>query len=329
MIKLMAAALSVGLAIETGPQASHNLGVAQEVDVPAAQPTGATQLDDIVVDGRPLREATTNFIDRIMATPRARGAAVWHDRVCLGVGNLQRPVAEALIDRISDVAVSVGLALERPGCEPRVFIVFAEDADAAARNLVETRGRHFRIGLSGADRGEAAVETFLASDRPVRWWQASAPVNAETGVVAGRYPGRTAFSAPLGGITSPTDLGSYGANTFGSRLRSPLRDDLSQVIIIVDIDQVEGVDFGQLADYLAVVSLAQIDPDVDPGPYDSILGLFVHPEIAPPGLTDWDRAFLEGLYGAEQTADNPQSRLSAVADNMARKVREQQAAPAD
>ena len=78
-----------------------------------------------------------------------------------------------------------------------------------------------------------------------------------------------------------------------------------------------------------MISLAQIDPDVDPGSYDSILGLFAHPESAPAGLTDWDRAFLEGLYGAEQTAENPRSRLSAVADNMARKVREQQAAPAD
>ncbi len=328
MIELMAAALWVGLTIDGGSQAAWNSGVTQ-AEVSAGQVTQSTQLDDVVVDGRPLREATTDFIDRVMATPRARGAAVWQDRVCLGVGNLQRPVAEALIDRVSDVAVSVGLDLGRPGCEPRVFIVFAEDADAAARDLVETRGRRFRIGLSGADRGEAAVEAFLASDRPVRWWQASAPVNADTGVVAGRYPGRTAFSGPPGGITRPSDLGSYGASTFGSRMRSPIRDDLSQVVIIVDIDQVEGVDFGQLADYLAVISLAQIDPDVDPGPYDSILGLFAHPESAPAGLTDWDRAFLEGLYGAEQTAENPRSRLSAVADNMARKVREQQAAPAD
>jgi hypothetical protein len=292
--------------------------------VAQSQTEPATQLEEVVVNGRPLADATVDFVARVVATPRARGAATWNGTVCLGTGNLRRPTAEALIERISMIAEGVGLTLGRPGCQPRVFIVFAEDADAVARDLVEARGDRFRIGVSGSDRGDSAVQAFVTSDRPVRWWQASVPVNAENGQVVARLPGQPPFEPA--GLERPSDFGPQGVNTFASRLRSPLRDDLAQVVMIVDIDQVAGVDFGQLADYLAMVALAQIDPDVDVGPYNSILSLFDDPETAPTGLTDWDQAFLAGLYGAVQTSDNSRARLSAVADTMARRLRDRQSA---
>jgi hypothetical protein len=55
----------------------------------------------------------------------------------------------------------------------------------------------------------------------------------------------------------------------------------------------------QLADYLAVVSLAQIDPKTDPRQFDSILNLFSNPAPCS-GLTDWDLKYLQALYGFDQ-----------------------------
>ena len=63
-----------------------------------------------------------------------------------------------------------------------------------------------------------------------------------------------------------------------------------------------GTTWQQLADYLAVVSLAQINPDADLAAFDSILNLFSNPN-AYSGLTDWDRSYIRALYSydPEQT----------------------------
>jgi hypothetical protein len=59
--------------------------------------------------------------------------------------------------------------------------------------------------------------------------------------------------------------------------------------------------FGQLADYIAMASLARIDPRLDPDAdlagTSSILRLFGQSsEGVPSKLTNWDQAFLKGLY---------------------------------
>ena len=218
-----------------------------EVTAPQDAPE-QTRLGDIVVEGRPLVAATRDFVARISAPAANRGAAVWHRTVCLGVGNAPRPTAEAVIENISAIAVSLGLQLGRPGCQPRAFILFAADPDGAAREIVERRGRGFRIGIAGADAGPQALRAFLESDQPVRWWASSAPVNVDTGIVVERLPGAPPFESPLGGITRPGDLGQRGVVTTGSRMNDPRRDELAQIIVIVDVDRVEGVEFQQLVD---------------------------------------------------------------------------------
>src|SRR5690606_17891531 len=74
-----------------------------------------------------------------------------------------------------------------------------------------------------------------------------------------------------------------------------VRDELNKVIIVVDGEQVAGVGLPQLGDYLSMVALAQVDPEGDTDGFATILNLFDDPEGSP-GLTGWDRAYLEGLY---------------------------------
>ncbi len=84
-----------------------------------------------------------------------------------------------------------------------------------------------------------------------------------------------------------------------SRIHDGTRDDLLYVIIIVDATQLKGTTWQQLGDYLAVVSLAQIDPNTNPADFDSILNLFSNP-AAYSGLTDWDRSYVRALYEFDQ-----------------------------
>src|SRR5690606_21457939 len=104
------------------------------------------------------------------------------------------------------------------------------------------------------------------------------------------------------------------------RLTRRTRDDLQQAVVVVDIDALDRVDFGQLADFISMVALAHIDMRGDTSAVPTILGLFDSDRPPEPTLTEWDRAFLQALYGAEQTSTNPRANAAGVAELMRREL---------
>jgi hypothetical protein len=80
--------------------------------------------------------------------------------------------------------------------------------------------------------------------------------------------------------------------------------------------QGKGTTWEQLGDYLAMVSLAQINLDSNPVAFDSILNLFSNPG-AYSGLTDWDRAYVRSLYELDQERE-PRLQRNALVGRMAR-----------
>lgn len=278
----------------------------------------ATVLDDVIVEGRSTRSVTDSFVGNISAPALQRGPARWDRQVCIGVTNLRAEVAQPIIDRISDVATQVGLSLAPPGCKPNLVIMMTDDGQAMARQMVQSRGRDMMVTVSGATLGRKALEAFQTTDRAVRWWHISLPI-APSGAPTVRLPGQGAFNVG-GSITRPSDLGDFGVQNNGSRLTSPVKDELKQVVVIVDITKLEGYDFSQLADYLAMVGLAQIDPEARTDRFDTILNLFAPDGPALTGLTAFDHAYLKGLYSAQNVSQSNQARLSEVADGMARSL---------
>jgi hypothetical protein len=268
-----------------------------------------TTLEDVVVDGRRLDQAIDDFVADIVAPPVNRGPARWHRRVCVGAINFRSDVAQALVDQVSAVAADAGLEIGEPGCSANVLILGTDDGSALAAGLVDRAPRAFRPGYSGAARSSEALERFVDTQAAVRWWHVSVPVDRETGAVAVRLPG-----------FSPPRLRGEGL------LRTPLRNDLLKVFIIVDVTAAGGVDVRRLGDYVGMVALAQIDPEADPSSYDTVLNLFDTPD-SQRGLTDWDRSYLESLYGAELNARATNQQGGEVSSSMYRDLRD--APPAD
>jgi hypothetical protein len=79
------------------------------------------------------------------------------------------------------------------------------------------------------------------------------------------------------------------------------------VLVVVDERQIEGVTVVQLADYIAMAAFTELRSRPQPGDAPTILALFENGGEPPPGLSDWDRAFLRGLYGT-----NPESVTQRV-----------------
>ena len=303
-------AITLGWA--TSSQAQQTPG-----DAPPAQDPPAAELGEVVVEGHRGQEPTWRFV-RSSAPPIGdRSMARWTSSVCVGVLGMQGPAARMMADRISDWAHSLGLRIDSPGCEPNIIVVATDDAGRTARELVSSRPRQFRVGVPGADRGAGALAAFQHNDVPVRWWHVALPTNPDTGLPAVRLPGAVP-SAGSGDLSRPSDFGTTGVPVAGSRLTRRIRDDLQQAIVVVDVDVLDVVGFGQLTDFVSMVALAHIDMRGDVTDFPSILNLFGAGGEPEPTLTDWDRAFLKALYGAEQTSSNPHANASDVADAMRR-----------
>ena len=205
----------------------------------------------------------------------------------MGVVNLQREAAQYIADRVSRLALEVGLTPGEPGCQPDVVIIFTTDASHVAATMVKEEPRLFRPGMghSGMIIGLKALDEFVESDKAVRWWHVSMPVDARTGQRAIRLAGDD--GPPVVNVAGP------------SRIHSGTRDDLQLAMIVVDPTKLTGTTWQQLGDYLAVVALAQVDPKADLSSFDSILNLFSNP-LAYSGLTDWDVSYMRALYAFDQ-----------------------------
>ncbi len=283
------------------------------------EPNATTEpLDEVVVRGRRLSEIDSDlrvyidqFLDEVAAPTQGRGYARWHRQVCVGVHNLERSAAQYVVDRISRLALDVGLEPGEPGCRTEVNIIFTTDAAQMTKEMVERNRRVFQFGGNylNAHLGREALDNFVETDKAVRWWHVNLPVDARGG-------GAALELSDTAGACQPNC--SPWINVSGpSRIHSGIVDALQYVIIVVDAAKLRGTTWQQLGDYLAVVSLAQIDPGTDPTPFDTILNLFTNP-AAYSGLTDWDRSYVQALYGLDQERA-PQLQHNDLVSRIARR----------
>ncbi len=293
----LSAALALSLALAGGPVLAQD----PAPQTPPGQPRA--ELEEVVVEGRQLEALVREFVVEVSQPASRRGLARWNRPICVGAVNLRAEIGQYIIDRISDVARELEVEAGEPGCRPNILIVAADDGAALASAIVEDRPSNFDLRHNGTDAGTRAFRNFRTGDQPVRWWQISMPINSDNGQRAVRLPGDPA----------PPEIHVFAA----SRLRTQIRDDMIRSIVIVDVERLGGANLVQLADYLALVALAQVDGEADTSAYPTILNLFEDPASAPPGLTDWDRSYLTALYEHDQLRINRGSQVRAVAEAVA------------
>ncbi|MES2626695.1 MAG: hypothetical protein V4628_15520 [Pseudomonadota bacterium] len=232
----------------------------------------------------------------------SHGYARWRDKICVSVHNLRNAqTAQYVADRVSAVALEVGLRPEEPGCTPDLSIIFTSDGAALATSMVSTKRSAFRPygGAGGTTQGLDALEKFATSDAPVRWWQVTMPVDR------------------LGNIAVNVNRADQGIPVVwssGFLITKSISDEVWATYVIVDITKIGNAGWEALADYVAMVSLAQVDPKGVPANYNSILNLFKTTNPAK-GLTELDWTYLRALY-AMDTRRTPRMQRSLLASTM-------------
>jgi len=276
---------------------------------PAQQPPAQNQAnDEIVVTGERMRTILRDFVGDISApaSQRENQIARWDHRICTGVfGMTHRDQAQFIADRIAQRAFAIGLEPSPSGCRANIVIFVTPDANALSHTLArEYRGLlSLRRDVNNNTPNMAALDDFAASTRPVRWWHVSNTYTAD-GMRVGD---------PIGGMAS--ENGALVRVFDPSRLRRAVRQDFDRVIIVVDARQAAGHTIAALSDYLAMVSLAQLAPSVETAAYPSVLNLFSS-DRSVTGMTNWDIAYLDGLYHAPRNANSANEQEGRIADRM-------------
>jgi hypothetical protein len=270
----------------------------------------------IVVEGRRTEDVIRAFVsDMALPSPRQGQLARWDRRICPGVAGLRPRYAQFVIDRMAQRALDVGLDIGDPGCRANILIVVSTDPGAVARELFENHRRlmGYYDERGRSSQGRRALQAFVDSTAPVRWWHVNNTVTRDGEVI--RENARDNDFA-VTRLTGPA-----------TRLQGARRQDFAAAFVVVDARVLPEIDFdfGALADYLAMVALAQLDPGADTSAYPTILNLFspegaTAPENRPRTATAWDTAYLRGQYEATREARSAGEQESDIARSIAREL---------
>ncbi|TWB29556.1 hypothetical protein FBZ91_12555 [Nitrospirillum viridazoti] len=284
----MAAALLLFLSL---PALSLLAAAQTAADTPAATDSPPT----VTITGNrftveTLTRATEGFVqDHGHPSPRLNQLTRWERPVCPQAINVPADVAAFLTTRIKTVAGQVG-APTRDGCKRDIEIIFS-DAPQAVMDAVADK-RSFLLGYHFVNQ----TKTVSKVTQAIQAWYVTAVRDGATTVVDDPYY-----------VPGPNDpLKDQFHGNGGSRLSHDMTSVFDNIVVIVDTTKIEGETFGSLADYLAMLVLAQPASAVGQcNPLPSILSLFT--DACPSAqrvrtLSPADKAYLEGLYSVAPDA---------------------------
>lgn len=266
-------------------------------------------LSKITIEGvkqQELRHRVDRFVTSVVTPPLSHESLLrWNKPVCPLVVGLPRDWGELILGRISQAARDAHAPLAGTHCDPNLFVVVTDNPHSV---LEQWMARHPRVDTQ---HGMAPLRSFLNSTQPIRVWYNSEPgcagpvshgsSAAELGSVL--VPGPSDVPGSSGGASPGTGLGPvHCQNSIDTHLTYGEVRTISYAIVVADTNQlrVKHVTLGQLAGYVSLVGLADVQSDTDGGGMPTILRLFRDTK-PPAGLTRWDRALLYSLYNTSQS----------------------------
>lgn len=285
--------------------------------------TASAQEPDIVVVGDRLRDATVSFVGAIsVEVSTDNQIARWQGDICPSVVGMRAREAQALIDRIALRAYQVDVDTGDSGCRPNVLIFYAADGNSIAQSLFNEDRSLFAYFYEQniSTRGHEALRDFLDAPRAVRWWH----VVRRTEASGMHLASSNARVQPSSSGESPDGFRDVQTvRSHGSRLRQSIRQEFARVIVIIDGRLTQGIPVLALADYVAMATLAQLDPDGDTSAHSTILNLFDVPEDERPlEMTAWDLTYLRGLYRVTPEAASATQQEAEIVRSMVGELQE-------
>lgn len=239
-----------------------------------------TELKEITVqakrDRATLELRVKTFVSGITRTPFQDSLARWQKEIpiCPAVAGLTHDHGEYILSSLSQIAADAGAPLASESCKPNFYVIVTSVPD----ELIAAWSK--RNPWMFGDAGGTKLRQFLTASAPIRVWYNAVFYNSDG------TPCKWVEGIPFCAA--------------GGHLRWGAVRDLSSVIVLIDTRRTTGINFGQLAAYVAMVGLAEIRVDAKVGDAPTILRLFADSANAPAlGMSTWDTAYLKALYHTE------------------------------
>lgn len=254
------------------------------------------QLPGVTIESareRALRLKVDRFVTSVVAQPFNAPLNRWNDPVCPLVAGLPKAFGEFILQRISKAARDAHAPLAGSVCHPNLYVVATDDPDRLLKMWWRRDVQMYDTRYVGMER----VKDFVNSTEPIRVWYNT---TLGCGIKSRMRRPPTIFinNFALPGVFAPPGCDpTHGVDSHLSYGTS--RSSISTAIVVVDGRRMKGITMRQMADYIALVGLADVRLDSDSLPVPSILGLFGRAS-PPQALTPWDRALLYSLYNTDQ-----------------------------
>lgn len=286
--------ITVGLAFACGLLAPSE-SVAQ-ADAKPARP-----VENVTITGARSRQAIEGFVQSL-ATPThaSNKVARWEDPICPTTVGLKKQFASFITQRVKEIAGKVGAPVNaNDGCAPNIAIVFTTAPQALLENI-----RRNQAGYLGYYDNSTQLDALAQIKQPIQSWYTTGTkdlegkVDIDSGKTLGA--GLEVYLPCLdqpGGVCLVHLPNAHAASVTGSRLGDGLRAGLYNVIIVADPTKLIDFEMGTLSDYIAMLSLAQVNTSDTCQSLSSIVNLMANDCTSKPlALTDNDLGYLRALY---------------------------------
>lgn len=254
---------------------------------PTAVAAQAEQDPSIVVEGnrekqeQAARDLAKEVVGRLQF---GRPLPRFFEPLCLAVAGVKPDVGESFAARIIENARRADVPVADGECQPNALVILSRDG----RGQLEATSKkypHLFDSLKKLD-----VKKLLNARDPAFAWQ----VTEVRGVDGREFSGMQVNGNEVK-VNSQFQIG---------RLNQPIRIDVTAAVVLIDTGAIGGKTAMQLADYASFRLFATTDEisEEAASSLPTILSLFVTPDLAPPELSEFDLAYLRGLYAMRANA---------------------------
>lgn len=218
-------------------------------------------------------EELTAPLSVIDAIPR------FYQPLCVTVAGIAPDEAKFVADRITRISIDAGLGAPMPNCRTNALVMVVHNPEKAYEWILDKRLDLFGV-LPFRDVHARRIRDDVRSRKPVVWWNVLDNASSEGGTIN-----------ELGLVVSQTVAATRTVNA--------LYRPKALAVVMYDADRLRSATLGQVADHAALYILGTPRRGIEFGNVDlpSMLSLFEDgPEVAPATLTDFDTAYLKGLY---------------------------------
>lgn len=264
---------------------------------PTPEPPTASQATEGVIVTAPKvppEKIMHDFITSYTAPSPAIGkAARWHGGICPGIAGLPDKWSTSVIARVREVAAQAGASVAAEKCHPNIDIVFTKNAQALLDSVRTAKPSY--LGYH-----DLAKEKQLATVRhAVQAWYMTQTVGMGGDVNVDDKQHSDGITLNAGKNNSFYFPNAHVSQWSGSRLGDERRSELIHMLVVIDLDKVNGIKFSAVVDEVAMLALAQTAAFEICQPLASIVNITASncdPALKTDTLSATDLAYLHALY---------------------------------